>query len=281
MERQPGMLVNKKYRILRQLKSEKINLYVVQNIRTNETRVLRFLDRDGFFLNYRLRERQIMRRVYGRDNKHIVECGELEVSEDGCIFYSMEFVNGPTLRELLNQATSPIAVPMALRIVRGIAEGLRSAHAFDLVHFEIRPEKILLTWNGSSWTPKISDFGYKARHEMLATYREKFFDGCSNYDCPESRNYPFNKPDGRWDFYSLGVILLEMLVGPVVACVSEVDERELYLLRSCQRPSTLRPELENWKGLDGLMRRLLAMHGDYRPRDVADLIRDLDHIEYA
>lgn len=141
--------------------------------------------------------------------------------------------------------SSPCPLPWELRlkIARGTARGLTYIHEKKQVHGNLKPSNILL---GSDMEPKIGDFGlerlvmgensYKAGgsarnfgSKRSTASRDSFQDlttgsnpspspssmGCiSPYYAPESLRSL--KPSPKWDVYSFGVILLELLTGKVI-----------------------------------------------------------------
>ncbi|KAI4330772.1 hypothetical protein MLD38_029025 [Melastoma candidum] len=132
-----------------------------------------------------------------------------------------------------------------LKIARGVARGLAYLHERKQVHGNLKPSNILL---GADMEPKIGDVGldrlmpgdmsYKAggsasnlSGKSSTARRESFEDtvpglipspssvgGPSPYHSPESSQGI--KPNPRWDAYSFGVVLLELMAGKVVT----VDE---------------------------------------------------------
>ena len=73
---------------------------------------------------------------------------------DGMFYLLMEFVDGVTLRQLLQ--TRKLAPEEALRIVPKICDALQFAHELGVVHRDIKPENVLLDKQGRV---KIADFG--------------------------------------------------------------------------------------------------------------------------
>ncbi|KAL5753041.1 hypothetical protein ACOSP7_023216 [Xanthoceras sorbifolium] len=143
--------------------------------------------------------------------------------------------------------SSPCHVPWEarLKIAKGVARGLTFLHEKKHVHGNLKPGNILL---GIDMEPKIGDFGlerlvtgetsYKAGgsarnfgSKRSTTSRDSFQDlgpgpgpspspspsslgGISPYHAPESLRSL--KPNPKWDVYSFGVILLELLTGKVI-----------------------------------------------------------------
>jgi hypothetical protein len=126
-------------------------------------------------------------------------------------FFLMEFVDGLTLRQLLDSRR--IAPPEALTIVPQICEALQYAHDKGVVHRDIKPENILMDRNGQV---KIADFGLA----KLVDHDPQDFSitgtgqvlGTPSYMAPEQIERP-QEVDHRADIYSLGVVFYQMLTG--------------------------------------------------------------------
>src|SRR4051794_32042372 len=79
--------------------------------------------------------------------------------EDGTLFISMRFVDGPDLRTLLK--SGPLPLPQVVRVVAQVAAALDAAHALGLVHRDVKPANVLV--EPSTGEPPghvfVSDFG--------------------------------------------------------------------------------------------------------------------------
>ncbi len=137
-----------------------------------------------------------------------------DVAEEGELAYiAMEFVNGPTLDQLMS-GEQPLEPATLFRILRETAAALDFAHKKGIVHRDIKPANIMIHEDG---TVKITDFGVaKISASQLATQAGVVL-GTPSYMSPEQA---LGKPvDGRSDQFSLAVIAYEMLTGerPFVA----------------------------------------------------------------
>jgi hypothetical protein len=120
-------------------------------------------------------------------------------------FFSMEFVDGETLRTLLNRKC-PWCSDEMLRIAGQIMDGLEEAHRCGVVHRDLKPENIMISRDGCV---KLMDFGFAGVGDPADTFRNQRT-GSSPYLAPE-QSALLLEADPRSDIYSLGVILHETL----------------------------------------------------------------------
>ncbi len=140
---------------------------------------------------------------------------------DGLFYFFMEFVDGVTLRQLLNAGR--VSPREALAIVPQICDALQFAHDQGIVHRDIKPENILLDRRGRV---KVADFGLAklvggenepasgglpAAGSPVLTEAGKIM-GTPQYMAPEQIAHPL-EVDHRADIYSLGVVFYQMLTG--------------------------------------------------------------------
>ncbi|KAA5545607.1 serine/threonine protein kinase [Roseiconus nitratireducens] len=126
-------------------------------------------------------------------------------------YFLMEFVDGPTLRDVVHGGE--LSPEQALAIVPHLCDALQFAHDKGVIHRDIKPENILISKDG---TVKIADFGLArilgnelqqtaltGTHQVMGTPR---------YMAPEQFEGT-RSVDHRADIYSLGVVFYEMLTG--------------------------------------------------------------------
>ncbi|MBL8519182.1 MAG: protein kinase [Betaproteobacteria bacterium] len=135
---------------------------------------------------------------------------------DTCLYIAMEYFPGGDLRAALK--TRP-AARQALDYARQIGEGLAAIHAAGIVHRDLKPGNIMVRGDGSI---AIADFGLAKQLDALITRtREGMAMGTPLYMSPEQISG--ERPDGRADLYSLGVMLYEMLTGMPLFEAGNVD----------------------------------------------------------
>jgi WD40 repeat protein/serine/threonine protein kinase len=280
----PGMLIRGTYRIVRKLgKGGMGAVYLAQHTLMDEPRALKFLSpelsEDENFTARFLREVRTLRQVR---NRNVVDCGDPERAEDGSLFFSMEYVDGPNLRDFLKTAPKPFDVALALNITHGIAEGLGAAHAKGMVHRDIKPENILMARDHDYLVPKIADFGIVATRESSQHTQTGSTLLTMAYAAPEQwMGMRAADLDGRADLYAMGGVLFEMLTGQTVFEAENYHGwAQKHLNAAPIAPSSLRPDLVRWRGLDDFVLRLLAKDRNARPTNVADFLALMTRIDF-
>jgi serine/threonine-protein kinase len=127
---------------------------------------------------------------------------------DGTSYIAMELVNGPTLKQLIQQR-GPAGPGAATDLTIEILKALRYAHKRGIVHRDIKPQNVLLDDEGHA---KVTDFGiaYAGASDMTD---EGAILGTVQYISPEqAQGLPVSP---RSDLYSAGVVLYELLTGQV------------------------------------------------------------------
>jgi serine/threonine protein kinase len=203
------------------------------------------------------------------NHPHIVTLYEFGQA-GGIYYFLMEFVDGPTLRQLLN--TRRISPQEALAIVPQICDALQFAHERGIVHRDIKPENILLSQAGEV---KIADFGVakimtKEAEEPVASpaptapgelTQAGGVLGTPAYMAPEQATHPL-AVDHRADIYSLGVVFYQMLTGELPGQHLEPPSRKVQI--------DVR--------LDEVVLRALEQNPELRYQQVSALKTEVDNI---
>jgi len=123
------------------------------------------------------------------------------IEADGSELVSMEYVDGGTLLEVL-QERGPLELKEAQDIASQFLAGLEAIHKAGLVHRDVKPENIMLTRAGRV---VLMDFGLARQEDSGAGT----VSGTPAYMAPEQAMG--GKVDARADVYSAGVVLAEMV----------------------------------------------------------------------
>jgi serine/threonine protein kinase len=141
----------------------------------------------------------------------------------GISFISMEFVEGESLRRVLNRFNA-LSTRTGIKIANQICEGLREAHAQGIVHRDLKPENLMIDGSGNV---KLMDFGLA--HLVAEGTTDAV--GTPSYMAPEqAQGAPI---DQRCDIYALGLVLFEMFTGtsaftgetPMVVALKHIQDK--------------------------------------------------------
>jgi serine/threonine protein kinase len=132
------------------------------------------------------------------------------IEEEGSAFIVMEYVQGPSLGDMLRAGNLPESGVM-LRYFGQIADALDYAHRKGVIHRDIKSANILISSeHDRQGLAKISDFGISKFISQDTTHSGTMI-GTPNYMAPEQiQGLPL---DGRSDQFSFAVVVYEMLTG--------------------------------------------------------------------
>jgi tRNA A-37 threonylcarbamoyl transferase component Bud32 len=133
-------------------------------------------------------------------------------------FYTMEFVEGETLENLIKRS-GRLEPRLAMEIATQVAAGLAAVHKQKLVHRDIKPDNIMVSvQQENALIVKIIDLGLAKfapdAHAESAISTPGAFAGTPEFASPEQ--FAGIEVDIRSDLYSLGVTIWQMLTGHVV-----------------------------------------------------------------
>jgi serine/threonine-protein kinase len=210
-------------------------------------RLLPELANDDVFVERLIGEAKLL---VGMQHGNIVSV--LDLARDGDdVFLVMEYVDGPSLRQLLRargQRGLPLGV--ATYVVQSAAAGLEFAHVRPggaVIHADISPSNLLLTTSGEV---RVADFGIARREGGAGGIVE----GKWAYMSPEQvRGEPLTP---RCDVFALGVVLYELITGrhPFGRQVTAGDRESRPL--SVVPPRNVCPDVP--PGLDEICMKALA-----------------------
>lgn len=192
-------------------------------------------------------------------------------TQDGTYFIVMEYVDGPSLSQVI-RADGALHPRRAAEIASEVAAALGFAHSQGVVHRDIKPGNVLLTATGQA---KVADFGIaramsSADEELTQTGSVM---GTATYFSPEQAQGL--AVDARADLYSLGVVLYEMVTGrPPFSGDSPLAIAYKHVQDPPPRPSTLAPDVP--AGLEAIIMKLLQKQPDNRYASAQDLRSDLN-----
>ncbi|HEU5250981.1 MAG TPA: protein kinase, partial [Thermoanaerobaculia bacterium] len=202
-------------------------VFLAQDTRLGRKVALKLLP-EGLLSDKEIRRRfaQEARTASALNHPNIVTIYDIG-SADGRDFLAMEYVEGQSLRDVLE--AGQLDVRRALDLTAQAASALAAAHEAGIVHRDIKPENLIVNRGGQL---KILDFGLAKLVErqtapLLASSLETLAEtpqptsqgrtgtgvilGTVSYMSPEqARGQPV---DHRTDIFSLGLVLYEALTG--------------------------------------------------------------------
>jgi serine/threonine-protein kinase len=206
------------------------------------------------------------------DSPHVVKLHDFGMS-GAEVFIAMEYVQGPTLRELLRGR--PWSAEAARVVVGQIAQALSAAHAQSIVHRDLKPENVMLVRGARGRTVKVLDFGLaklvgierKLALEPLTQAGMCF--GTPQYMAPEQMKGRAASPSA--DLFALAVMAYEMLTGKLPW--DGPDQKTVFrtVLSTAVPPlGTLHPTVEAQRGtLDRFFIEALAKKPEERQIDAS------------
>ncbi len=197
---------------------------------------------------------------------------------DGLQFIATEYIDGVTLRALLERGR--LSVGTSLEIAIQVAQALAAAHDAGVIHRDLKPENVMIRPDGYV---KVLDFGVaklvgegwlaagaEATTRLVGTTAGLVL-GTFSYMAPEQARG--RDLDARADLFSLGVLLYEMLVGTTpFRGESPADVIGALLLLD---PPPLRDVAGVPDALDRVVARALRKDPDERYQTCGELLQDL------
>jgi len=240
-------------------------------------RILPHLSESQEFRTMFLDEARLAARL---SHPHVVQVFDFGKVDDYS-FIAMEYVDGVDLGRLVEpppgapaSAVKPVPFAIAARIFADAAGGLEHAHSVGLVHRDVTPQNVLVSYDG---VVKIVDFGiakaaWKAGHTRPGVVKGKFA-----YLSPEQ--VEGRVLDGRSDVFSLGICLWETLTGAALirrddarAAMRQIKDGDGADFAAAARRR--RPDLP--EALAGILARALAVDVEERYESAGALQADLE-----
>ncbi|MGC2235303.1 MAG: protein kinase [Pyrinomonadaceae bacterium] len=195
---------------------------------------------------------------------------------DGVNYIATEFVEGETVRELINRGAD---LKQTLSVISQTCEALAAAHKAGIIHRDIKPENIMV--RPDSFV-KVLDFGlaklveHTEFQQSLSNYTMKgIIIGTPAYMSPEQVSD--EKVDHRTDLWSVGVILYEMLAGKNPFKGENRQETFNKVLAEDPPPvSEFNPNLP--AELDRILEKALEKDADVSYQSASDFRADLKRV---
>ena len=286
-----GTVVRGKYRILNKIGQGGMgSVYKALHVTFDELRAIKVISaeliHDELFVKRFQHEAVITRKL---QHPNAVRVDDIDQAEDGRPFIVMEYIEGKSLRSLIEQEGA-MAVPRVCSIIKQVSSALDAAHRLGMVHRDIKPDNIVLIDAPTGELAKVLDFGIAKIKEgrrgdtagMTLTGTGVVI-GTPQYMSPEqAMGKRGDQLDGRSDLYSLGIVMYQMLTGDLPFRAETTMEMLLaHLQKLPTNIHAVRPELQIPDPVANLVMRLLEKKPEQRPADARTLIAEIERAEAA
>ena len=192
----------------------------------------------------------------------VFDRGEFE----GTYYIAMQYVEGHTLKQLIDVGLSP---EQAVPLIRQVLDAARFAHRHGIVHRDLKPQNVIVNAEGVA---AVTDFGI-ARAGVSEITQTGSVMGTPHYLSPEQAQGMDTTAVS--DLYSIGVILYEALAGRVpFEGESAVAVAMKQVSQTPQRPSSINPRVS--PALDAVVMRALEKDPGQRFQSADAFIAALD-----
>ncbi|NVB84347.1 MAG: protein kinase, partial [Kofleriaceae bacterium] len=204
-------------------------------------------------------------------SEYVARVSDVGTFENGTPYMVMEFLEGLDLGELLKQR-GVLPVQWAVEIMLQTAEALAEAHSLSIVHRDVKPTNLFVTWrpDGSALI-KVLDFGISKSPmgtDMQLTQTQSLL-GTPAYMSPEQMRSA-RLVDTRTDIWSLGTVFYEVLEG---RRPFEAESFSEMCVKVAVDPAA--PMINTPPALQQVILRCLAKSPEQRYASMAEFARDL------
>jgi serine/threonine-protein kinase len=262
-----GSVVDGRYRVLRRLGSGGMaDVWLAEDAHLQRQVALKVLHRrfaqDREFVQRFQREAESAAGLQHPNIVSVFDRGEFE----GTYYIAMLYVDGPTLKQLIDSGLTP---EQAVALIRQVLEGARFAHRKGIVHRDLKPQNVIVDGEGKAL---VTDFGI-ARAGVSEITQTGSVMGTPHYLSPEqAQGFDVTAVS---DLYSIGVILYEALTGRVpFEADSAVAVAMKQVSQTPLRPSSINPRVS--PALDAAVMRALAKDPGERFQSADAFIAALD-----
>ena len=228
------------------------------------------------------------------EHPNIMPVHDVGVDEEGHPFFTMKFVEGENLKDLIkrieNGAEEDYPLSALLNIFLKVCDAVDFAHSKGILHLDLKPDNIqisdygevlLCDWGLARQMKKGND-DYESQDDMveniinISKTADGVIKGTPGYMAPEQADPSQSKKSIQTDIYSLGAILYAILTRRLPVSGGSVQD----VLRKTARgkiipPSERRSDLDIPPGLEAVVLKAMSRNPVHRYRSVGHLIKEI------
>ncbi|MGH8827541.1 MAG: Stk1 family PASTA domain-containing Ser/Thr kinase, partial [Jiangellaceae bacterium] len=216
------------------------------------------------------REAQSSASLNHRNVVAVYDTGEDYIDGHRIPYIVMEYVEGQTLREML-QDQARFTPERSIEVISSTLDALEYSHRAGIVHRDIKPGNIMITTAGEV---KVMDFGIarSLAETGMALTQTAAVVGTAQYISPEQARG--EQADARSDLYATGCVMYELLTGrPPFVGESLVSVAVSHVREIAAPPSSLDPNIP--RDLDAIVMKALAKDRTDRYQSAYEMRADL------
>ncbi len=149
------------------------------------------------------------------------------VTDDGCVFLTMDLLEGSTLEELRQKRGNKIPIVEALDLGDKLMDVLSAVHAAGIIHRDLKPQNVFVCDDN---VLKLLDFGVARVFDRTSQSKLSMFGlvlGTPSFMSPEQALGSRDKVDHRSDIWSFGATMFTALTGETVHLGANVQAKLL------------------------------------------------------
>ncbi|RYY00169.1 serine/threonine protein kinase, partial [bacterium] len=198
-------------------------------------------------------------------------------SDDGLYYMVMEFVDGESVSDLIENKA--LDIETSINIAIQLCSALELAHESGIIHRDIKPANMIFS---KKRIAKLMDFGIaqlgKQEKELFKLTQAGSVLGSIMYISPEQLN-DASRVDQRTDIYSFGMSLYEMLTGHLPFMAESISTIVMKIIsHEAASPSSYDYRIS--KSLDNVILKSLAKDPELRYQNAGEMKKDLEKALY-
>ncbi|MEE1155021.1 MAG: Stk1 family PASTA domain-containing Ser/Thr kinase [Acutalibacteraceae bacterium] len=247
-------------------------VYKANDIKDNKTVAIKIL-KDEFSKNSEFirRFKNESKAIAVLSHPNIVKVYDVSFG-DVMQYIVMEYIDGITLKEYLEQQNQAIEWKMAVYFTSQILKAMQHAHEKGVIHRDVKPQNMMLLQDG---TIKVTDFGIaRFSNTETRTMTDKAI-GSVHYIAPEQAKG--DHTDGKSDVYSIGVMLYEMITGQLpFQADSAVSVAIMQLQSNPKPPREINADIP--QGLEEITLKAMRKEPMQRYKTAEEMLKDLQKV---